>query len=136
MIPAGAENFKITRCLDYGSDKMLLAITPHMHYRGRDARYELVRPDGRRETILYIPRWDFNWQQLYRFKEPIYIEKGSRMIITFHYNNSAANRANPDPDRLLRWGDRSEDEMMQSWTEVVDPLPGQKPQNASSVLTR
>lgn len=122
-IPAGAENYRVTRCLDYTSDKLLLAITPHMHYRGKDARYELVHPDGRREILLYVPKYDFNWQQIYRFEQPVYIEKGSRMIITFHYDNSAANRANPDPNRLLRWGDRSEDEMMQSWTEVIDPLP-------------
>jgi len=45
------------------------------------------------------------------------------MVITFHYDNSPANRANPDPNRLIRWGDRSEDEMMTTWTEVIDALP-------------
>jgi hypothetical protein len=100
-----------------------------MHYRGKDALYELIRPDGRRQTLLYVPRYDFNWQQNYRFKDPVPIEKGSKMVITFHYDNSPANRANPDPNRLIRWGDRSEDEMMTTWTEVIDALPSNHTQH-------
>lgn len=123
LIPAGAVNHEVKRCYEFESDKLLISITPHMHYRGKDARYELVRPDGRRETLLLVPRYSFNWQLLYRFAKPVYVEKGSRMIVTFHYDNSVNNPSNPDPARVIRWGDRSEDEMMTSWIEYLDAAP-------------
>jgi hypothetical protein len=122
LIPAGAEQ-EVKRCYEFETDKLLVSITPHMHYRGKDARYELVRPDGRRETLLHVEPYDFNWQLLYRFREPVYVEKGSRMIVTFRYDNSPNNPANPDPKRIIRWGDRSEDEMMTSWIEYLDAKP-------------
>jgi hypothetical protein len=123
MLPPGADNQEVKKCVEFTSDKMLLSITPHMHYRGKDARYEIVHPDGGRETVLFVPHYNFNWQQIYRFKQPIPIQKGSKLVVTFHYDNSPANRSNPNPKRLVRWGDRSEDEMMTTWTEVIDALP-------------
>ena len=122
LIPAGAAHHEVKRCYDFESDKLLVSITPHMHYRGKDARYELVRPDGRRETLLYVSPYNFNWQLLYRFREPVYVEKGSRMVVTFHYDNSPNHAGNPDPKQVIRWGDRSEDEMMTSWIEYLDPV--------------
>ena len=59
---------------------------------------------------------------MYRFREPVYVEKGSRMIVTFHYDNSPNHAGNPDPKQVIRWGDRSEDEMMTSWIEYLDPV--------------
>jgi hypothetical protein len=123
LIPAGAANHEVKRCYEFEADKLLVSITPHMHYRGKDARYELVRPDGRRETLLLVPHYSFNWQLLYRFQQPVYVEKGSRMIVTFHYDNSANNASNPDSSQVIRWGDRSEDEMMTSWMEYLDATP-------------
>jgi hypothetical protein len=82
-----------------------------------------VRPNGSRETVLSVPRYDFNWQLLYRFREPVFVGKGSRMIVTFRYDNSARNPSNPDPAQVIRWGDRSEDEMMTSWIEFLDGGP-------------
>ena len=127
LIPAGAANHEVKRCYDFESDKLLVSITPHMHYRGKDARYELVRPDGRRETLLFVSPYDFNWQLLYRFREPVHVEKGSRMIVTFHYDNSLNHAGNPDPKETIRWGDRSEDEMMTSWIEYLDATPSSLP---------
>lgn len=120
LIPAGAESQAVKRCYDFETDKLLVSITPHMHYRGREARYDLVRPDGRRETLLLVSPYDFNWQLLYKFREPVAVEKGSRMEVTFLYSNSPNLAGNPDPKRVVRWGDRSEDEMMTSWIEYLD----------------
>ncbi len=119
-IPAGAPNHEVRRCYDFERDKLLVSITPHMHYRGKDVTYELVHPDGRRQILLAVPRYDFNWQLNYRLKEPVFVEKGSRLIVTAHYDNSAGNRANPDPSQVVRWGDRSEEEMFTSWIEYLD----------------
>jgi hypothetical protein len=119
-IPAGASNHEVKRCYDFESDKLLLSFTPHMHYRGKDITYEVVRPSGKREVLLHVPRYDFNWQLVYRLKQPVRIEKGSRLIVTAHYDNSPNNRFNPDPSADLRWGDKSEEEMMTSWIEYLD----------------
>lgn len=121
QIPAGAGNHEVRRCYEFEADKMLLSFTPHMHYRGKDVRYEVVRADGRRETLLYVPKYDFNWQLVYRLRDPVLIEKGSRLIVTAHYDNSANNAANPDPKEVVRWGDKSEEEMMTSWIEYLEP---------------
>ena len=120
MIPAGAANHEVKRCYDVEQDKLLVAITPHMHYRGKDATYELVHANGSREILLAVPRYSFDWQLQYRFTTPVLMEKGSRIEVTFHYDNSLNNPANPDPSKAIRWGDRSEDEMMVTWTETLD----------------
>jgi hypothetical protein len=119
-IPPGAENHAVKRCYEFETDKQLISITPHMHYRGKSARYELVRPDGTQQVLLYVPKYDFNWQLNYQFQQPVRIEKGSRLVVTFTYDNSTKNQFNPDPSIAVRWGDRTEEEMMTTWTEVLE----------------
>ena len=87
---------------------------------GRLLHIALEHADGRRETLLVVPHYSFEWQLQYRLKKPVLMEKGSQMIVTFHYDNSPNNPFNPDPTELIRWGDRSEDEMMVTWTETLD----------------
>lgn len=123
QIPAGAPNHEVRRCFDFPSDRYLISFTPHMHYRGKEAIYELVRPNGKRETLLSVPKYDFNWQLVYRLKQPVFVEKGSRMMVTFRYDNSPNNKANPDPKENVRWGDKSEEEMMTSWIEYLEASP-------------
>ena len=123
-IPAGAASHEVKRCYTFERDKLLLSITPHMHYRAHDVTYELVRPDGKRETLLVVPRYDFHWQLVYRLREPLYVKKDSLLIVTVHYDNSPNNPANPDPAQTLRWGDKSEEEMMTSWIEYFDAGSG------------
>jgi hypothetical protein len=120
QIPPQAAAHEVKRCYTFEKDKLLLSITPHMHYRGKDVRYEVIRPDGARQTLLSVPRYDFNWQLVYRFQDPVRVEKGSRLEVTAHYDNSPNNPANPDPSKAIRWGDRSEEEMMTSWIEYLD----------------
>jgi hypothetical protein len=132
-IPPGAASHEVRRCYEFEKDKLLLSFTPHMHYRGKDVTYELIRPDGRREILLRVPNYDFNWQLVYRLKDPVMVEKGSRLIVTTHYDNSPNNRANPDPKLSLRWGDKSEEEMMTSWIEYFDASPPSAPATSASV---
>ncbi|MFN7994084.1 MAG: thiol-disulfide isomerase [Bryobacteraceae bacterium] len=125
-IPPGADRHEVKRCYTFERDKLLLSITPHMHYRAHDVTYELVRPGGKRETLLLVPHYSFNWQLVYRLKEPLYVERGSRLMVTAHYDNSPNNPANPDPAKAIRWGDKSEEEMMTSWIEYFDAGSGAK----------
>jgi hypothetical protein len=120
LIPPGVPDHEVTRCYTFESDKLLLSITPHMHFRGKDVRYEVTRPDGTREVLLSVPHYDFNWQLVYRFQDPILIEKGSVLTITAHFDNSASNPRNPDATRPIRWGDKSEEEMLSNYFEYLD----------------
>ncbi len=113
LIPAGATRHEVKRCYTFEKDKLLLSITPHMHYRAKDVRYDLVRPDGRHEVLLSVPHYDFNWQLVYRLQDPMLVEKGSLLTVTTHYDNPKQT--------AIRWGDKSEEEMMTSWIEYVDP---------------
>jgi hypothetical protein len=90
----------------------LLSLSPHMHVRGKAFRYELVKPNGERETLLDVPQYDFNWQTTYEFSSPLQLEDGSRIACTAHYDNSANNLNNPDPTATVGWGDQTWDEMM------------------------
>jgi peroxiredoxin/mono/diheme cytochrome c family protein len=111
-IPAGASSHEVVSTVPVQRDTMLLAFHPHAHLRGKDFQYEVIYPDKRKEVLLSVPQYDFSWQHIYRLKEPLSIPKGSVIRCVAHYDNSAANPANPDPTKDIRWGDQTWDEMM------------------------
>jgi len=129
LIPPGEPLDEVRRCYEFDNDSTLLSITPHMHYRGHDVRYELVDAAEKSQTLLFVPHYDFGWQLVYRFEKPLRVAKGNRLVVTAHYDNSVNNPANPDPTKSVRWGDRSEDEMMTSWIEYVQQ-PSGSPQSS------
>jgi peroxiredoxin/mono/diheme cytochrome c family protein len=120
-IPPGDPNYKVEASRTYGRDVQLLSVFPHMHLRGKDFLYELIYPDGRRETIMNMPRYDFNWQTSYIFSEPLKLPAGTTMHCTAHFDNSADNPANPDPTKTVRWGDQTWEEMMIGWFDIAVP---------------
>lgn len=132
QIPPNADAHEVKRCYEFEKDKLLLSFTPHFHYRGKDVTYELTRPNGKKEILLKIPKYDFEWQLVYRLKEPVLVEKGSLLTVTVHYDNSPNNKANPAPEKAIRWGDKSEEEMMTSWIEYLDTDPPAKQAPATS----
>jgi hypothetical protein len=91
-----------------------------MHVRGKDFRYTAVFPDGRREVLLSVPRYDFNWQLLYVPKDGIVLPKGSRLECVAHFDNSPNNRFNPDPSKEVKWGPQTCEEMMIGWFDYVE----------------
>jgi hypothetical protein len=123
-IPAGDPNVEVSECHTFRQDMYLTTLTPHMHLRGKDARFEVTYPDGRKETLLYVPHYNFNWQITYRMSTPKFIPKGTRLAIISHFDNSPNNPLNPDPTKVVRWGAASEMEMMDGWIEYVDAAPG------------
>jgi hypothetical protein len=122
-IPAGAADQEVTECHTFTKDIYITSLTPHMHYRGKSMRIVAALPDGRKETLLYVPEYNFNWQITYRPVEPIHLPKGSRVEIEAHFDNSHNNPLNPDPSQTVRWGSASESEMMDGWVEFVDSPP-------------
>jgi hypothetical protein len=95
------------------------SLAPHMHYRGKSFRYELTYPNGSREVLLDIPRYDFNWQNVYKFAEPKFVPEGSLLKCVAHFDNSDQNPSNPDPKKQVRWGEQTWDEMMIGYFEAV-----------------
>jgi len=106
-IPPGADNYEITSRKRFRRDTILLTMTPHMHLRGKSFRYEAIYPDGRREILLDVPHYDFNWQLRYELAEPKFLPKGTKLFCTAHFDNSEENLANPDPTETIHWGDQT-----------------------------
>ncbi|HEX2491945.1 MAG TPA: cytochrome c, partial [Blastocatellia bacterium] len=119
QIPPGAENHKVTACWTSNDDIHLVSAAPHMHYRGKAMEVRAFYPDGRSEALLNVPRYDFSWQTIYYFKRPIAIPKGTRLMLTAHYDNSGRNKYNPDPKLAVRWGDPTYDEMLMGLFEYT-----------------
>ena len=105
-------------------DVPALSFMPHMHTRGAAFSYELIHPDGTTEMLLDIPRYDFNWQLRYDLKEPKLIPRGSSVKVTGVFDNSEANKANPDPTKTVKWGNQTVDEMLIGYIEYFVPVVG------------
>jgi hypothetical protein len=122
-IPPGDPNYEVTGQQKFDRDTYLNSLYPHMHVRGKDATYSIVYPDGREEVVLRVPKYDFNWQLSYKLAEPKFMPKGSTLKVVMHYDNSAANRYNPDPTATVRWGEQTWEEMMLGYYGTIE-LPG------------
>jgi hypothetical protein len=125
-IPPKAANHEVKAQLRVPMDVQVLSYLPHMHLRGKAARYELVDQTGKRNTLIDIPRYDFNWQLNYVLREPLPVKAGSQLIFTAWYDNSEQNPANPDPGKTVRWGAQTYDEMHLGYVEYIipDEVPG------------
>jgi len=121
VIPPGADNQRVDSQIEFTQDAHIVALFPPTHLRGKSWEYRLTYPDGREEVVLAVPRYDFNWQTYYEFAKAIAVPKGSRLLAIAHYDNSANNKANPNPAVEVRWGDQTWQEMQYSGiTYTVD----------------
>ena len=121
-IPPEKANHAETAYLEFPKDAELFYAFPHAHYRGQSSTLAIRYPDGREEMILSLPKYDFNWQRAYEFKDPIKIPAGAKLIARYTYDNSTQNAANPDPSKKIVWGDQSFEEMLYTaisyrWTD-------------------
>ncbi len=120
-IPAHDPAFRVTADREFRGDVLLLSMFPHMHLRGQDFLYEVLYPAGEKETLLNVPRYDFNWQTSFVYEEPRLLPAGTKLHCTAHFDNSADNLANPDPSKPVRWGDQTWEEMMIGWVDIAIP---------------
>jgi hypothetical protein len=98
-----------------------------MHLRGKDFEYRVTYPDGKTDTILSVPKYDFNWQASYRLEKPLALPSGARIECTAHFDNSKNNPNNPNPDEAVKWGDQTWQEMMIGFVDyVVAPKKDEK----------
>jgi Ca2+-binding EF-hand superfamily protein/mono/diheme cytochrome c family protein len=121
-IPAGAANHIETAQRRLPTDINAMAWMAHMHVRGKAFKFEAISPDGKTETLLDIPRYDFNWQLRYDYAMPRFLPRGTTIKITAVFDNSTENPANPDPTKNVRWGQQTYDEMMIGYLEHYTPL--------------
>jgi peroxiredoxin len=119
LLPPGDNNHEVKSVTTFKKDAELLSLMPHMHLRGKDFEYRAVYPDGKEETLLRVPRYDFGWQSNYRLEKPLRLPAGTRIECTAHYDNSKANPNNPDPTQAVRWGDQTWEEMMIGFCDYI-----------------
>jgi mono/diheme cytochrome c family protein len=117
-IPAGDPSYSASLEYTFEEDVELKSFMPHMHLRGKAALYEVTYPDGRHETLLHVPKYDFNWQHTYDFREPPLIPAGSVLRFTLWWDNSEQNPYNPDPTSTITWGLPTHAEMSQGYMSV------------------
>ena len=126
-IPPNTDNHEVTAVQTIAKDTLLTSLTPHMHVRGKDMTYIAHYPDGTSETLLSVPKYDFNWQLTYELAQPKLIPAGTKMEVIAHYDNSANNKANPDPSKEVKWGDQTWEEMMIGFWSSVAERPATAP---------
>ncbi len=125
-IPAGESAYVVEDDYRLPVDVEALRIYPHAHYLAKEMEAWAELPDGSERWLLHIPRWDFDWQDEYRYAEPVPLPRGTRIRMRFTYDNSAANPKNPnDPPVRVTYGPNSDDEMADLILQVV-PVNGEE----------
>lgn len=124
-IPAGANAARLQSVAKIPADVDLIGIGPHAHYLGKECRVWAKTPEGREIPLIWIKRWDFDWQGEYRFKEPIRLPKDTELRMLWVYDNSPDNPRNPSsPPKEVLYGPRSEDEMARVMFRIAPDHPG------------
>jgi tetratricopeptide (TPR) repeat protein len=119
-IPAGEARYAVDDQYVLPSDVDVLSIYPHAHYLAKDMKGMARLPDGTVKSLVSIGSWDFRWQDQYRYREPVFLPRGTTVSMRFTYDNSAGNPTNPHkPPRRVQWGPKSSDEMGALWLEVI-----------------
>jgi tetratricopeptide (TPR) repeat protein len=119
-IPAGDARYLSLDEYTVPVDVQVNALQPHSHYRAVEVRASATLPDGSTRPLISIPHWDFGWQDVYRLVSPFWLPAGTRIRTEYVFDNSAANRRNPEaPPQRARWGFKSSDEMADVWIQVM-----------------
>jgi hypothetical protein len=119
-IPPGVREHEVKVQIPLPRDITVHRLAPHMHLRGLRMKFEVIFPNGSRETLLSVPKYFFGWQTAYELAEPRTLPKGSTIIVTGAFDNSELNTDNPDPSKTVRWGDQSFDEMFIGYIDYTD----------------
>ena len=119
LIPPGDPNAEGKAKITFAQPVDFVYMQPHMHLRGKDMRIDAHYPSGQKETLLNVPRYDFNWQIVYYEKTPLHFPAGTTLELTAHWDNSLSNKWNPDPTATVHWGDQSWQEMLSAPMAVI-----------------
>ena len=123
-IPAGAQEYEVRDRFVLPADVHLLSLLPHAHFLARTVEGHAVLPDGRTEPLLRISHWDFNWQSDYRLTRPLFLPKGTELVMRLTYDNSTNNVRNPSqPPVRVKYGPQTRDEMGELWVQLLTRTP-------------
>lgn len=111
-IPVMDGNHEESAYFRFDRDSVVFALFPHSHYRGKSSKFFALYPDGKKELVLSVPNYDFNWQRYFKLAEPLEVPAGTLIIHSTVYDNSPLKLSNPDPKINVRWG-------LQSWEEML-----------------
>lgn len=111
-IPANTKAYTNDATYKFDREVLVYSLHPHAHFRGTAAEFVAQYPDGREQVLLNVPRYEFNWQTTYELKSPIVLPAGTAVKYSMTYDNSVQNKANPDPNRVVPWGQQTWDEML------------------------
>ena len=117
-IPPGDGNAEVVSEITFGENARLVYAQPHMHLRGKDFELRVVTPDKKSTTVLK-GNWNFDWQMGYQYAESVALPKGSKLQLITHFDNSLANRFNPDAAKQVVWGPQNWDEMSNCFIGVL-----------------
>ena len=136
-IPAGVADFIVSDSFTMPMDVDVLAVYPHAHYLGHVLEAWATLPGGGRTWLIRIPNWDPAWQSVFEYATPVFLPKGSRVEMRYHYDNSAANIRNPNrPPKLVEAGNQSSDEMAHLWLRVLPRGPGDRRRELEEAVLR
>jgi predicted CXXCH cytochrome family protein len=111
-IPAGDSNYITEQAYTLPVDVNLIRVGAHAHYLAKDMQGYAILPSGEKKWLLWIKDWDFKWQGDYKYKQPVFLPKGSKLALRFTYDNTTNNIRNPfNPPRRTLWGLNTTDEM-------------------------
>jgi mono/diheme cytochrome c family protein/peroxiredoxin len=124
-IPSGDEQFKVHGTIVVNKDCEIHDIVPHMHMVGKKIKVTLTAPDGSTSTVIRIDDWDYNWQEMYLFKQPLKVKEGTRLDVEAVYDNSDKNPNNPNkPAKWVKFGEQTTDEMCFVFLGATSDKPG------------
>jgi hypothetical protein len=118
-IPPGDPDYQSLASITFGKPVKLISLQPHMHLRGKAMEIRARYPNGDVETLLDVPRYSFNWQTTYFLKEPKLLPAGATIESRAVFDNSPNNPYNPEPQKTIKWGDQSWEEMHIGFMEIA-----------------
>jgi mono/diheme cytochrome c family protein len=119
-IPPGEADARTHAIYPFRRDTIIYDLIPHMHLRGSWFKYEALYPNGKKETLLSVPNYDFNWQTEYRLAQPKRVPAGTWLLCTGGFDNSPKNPNNPDPAKRVKHGLQSFEEMFMGFMNVAE----------------
>ncbi len=127
LIPAHRDNVAVNSSWVLPSSARLLSLFPHMHLRGKDFTFTITKPGESPQVVLSVPAYDFGWQTYYILAEPMILPRGTKIDCVAHFDNSENNPYNPDPGKMVSWGEQTFEEMMIGYLDmdvaVGEPIP-------------
>lgn len=123
-IPPGHRDWRVQDAFELPVDVEVVGVIPHAHYVCRAIRARAILPGGKRQELLRIDDWDFDWQEIYRYRQPVRLPAGTRIEAEWSYDNSVRNPRNPSsPPRRVGWGPETTDEMAGLHVQVIAADP-------------